>query len=358
MASRGPLNEERVLRAVVRDFLTFSAAAADLATKQVRLREALRRVAPALGMPWLPEFNTKTTSLRTLGRALWKGCKLPDPKKNNSCMNALKQRQKHDLKRVLCSARAMSSRHANATLANAARIKHHVSALSVAPGTRQRVEAELEANGVALVPRFVPDELCRHLLSRMSAYTNDFANQRCVKLTETSALGAAGMYYNSNWTEGGLLRDIQTRLASSLGLDGASLAIKNTVAANTNEDDADDQRSTVGHLPLDNAKAVLLCYTDGAENWAHQDDNRQFGYQALLMLSEPSVDFDGGELYVLNRADGEWTRTAVPCCHRGDVVVFRSNGPFFHGMSRVTPGSRGCAAGDCCRVAVGLFHKV
>ncbi len=257
----------------------------------------------------------------------------------------------------------MASKHAGATLANAARIEHHVSALSVAPGTRQRVEAELEANGVALVPQFVPDELCRRLLSRMSAYTKNFArDRRCVKLTETSALGAAGMYYNSNWTEGGLLQDIQTRLASSLGLDGASLAIKDpgkdTVAANTNDDDGDDQPSTAGHLPHDNTKAVLLCYTDGAENWAHQDDNRQFGYQALLMLSEPRVDFNGGELYVLKQADGEWTRVAVPCRHRGDVVVFRSNGPFFHGMSRVTPGSRGCADGDCCRVAVGLFHKV
>ena len=227
----------------------------------------------------------------------------------------------------------MASKHAGATLANAARIEHHVSALSVAPGTRQRVEAELEANGVALVPQFVPDELCRRLLSRMSAYTKNFARgRRCVKVTETSALGAAGMYYNSNWTEGGLLQDIQTRLASSLGLDGASLAIKDpgkdTVAANTNDDDGDDQPSTAGHLPHDNTKAVLLCYTDEAENWA------------------------------LKQADGEWTRVAVPCRHRGDVVVFRSNGPFFHGMSRVTPGSRGCADGDCCRVAVGLFHKV
>lgn len=53
-------------------------------------------------------------------------------------------------------------------------------------------------------------------------------------------------------------------------------------------------------LPQDNTKAVLLMYTEGGQNWAHQDDNANSPYQMLIMLSVPGEDFSGGELYVLD----------------------------------------------------------
>ena len=62
MPSRGPLNEECVLRAICDDYISHSRSADELKPKQVRLREALRRVAVKLKMPYLSTFNCKTTS--------------------------------------------------------------------------------------------------------------------------------------------------------------------------------------------------------------------------------------------------------------------------------------------------------
>ena len=59
MPSRGPLNEEAVLRAICDDFISHSRAAEDLKKPQVRLREALRRVAVKFQMPCLSTFNCK-----------------------------------------------------------------------------------------------------------------------------------------------------------------------------------------------------------------------------------------------------------------------------------------------------------
>ena len=105
-------------------------------------------------------------------------------------------------------------------------------------------------------------------------------------------------------------------------------------------------------LPPKNSKAVLLAYTQGGQNWAHQDDNKEFAFQALLMLSQPRVDFTGGALYVLDGSK-EWVKHAVSFARRGDLAVFRSNGSFFHGMDEVSRGD----SPVCSRVAVGLFHK-
>lgn len=106
-----------------------------------------------------------------------------------------------------------------------------------------------------------------------------------------------------------MLKEISQRIMSSLGLE----------------------------LPESNTKSVLLGYAEGGENWAHQDDNKFFDYQALLMLSQPQQDFTDGGLYVLN-GDKDYAKVQVDFANRGDVVVFRSNDKFFHGMARVGKG--------------------
>ena len=80
------------------------------------------------------------------------------------------------------------------------------------------------------------------------------------------------------------------------------------------------------------------------------------------MLSQPQEDFTGGELYVLEggraSASGqqgeeeEYCKREVHFQTRGDVVVFKSNGQYFHGMNTVTRGR----AKTCCRIVVGLLH--
>eukprot|EP00041_Stephanoeca_diplocostata_P026123 m.697522 g.697522 ORF g.697522 m.697522 type:complete len:234 (+) comp22897_c0_seq30:327-1028(+) len=82
--SRGAFNRKDVLWYICRDYLSHSSLSSDLPPKQVRLRQALRRVGQRkptnwAGWQYISEFNTKTTSFRTLGKALWDGCCLPPP---------------------------------------------------------------------------------------------------------------------------------------------------------------------------------------------------------------------------------------------------------------------------------------
>ena len=107
-------------------------------------------------------------------------------------------------------------------------------------------------------------------------------------------------------------------------------------------------------------KAIVLHYKEGAENFAHRDglDNGEaFPYQGTVMLSEPGVDFTGGEFYVASKdaESGKIVRTKVGFKNSGDLVLFRADkeGGYDHGMLPVRRGS----AANCERVAIGLFQK-
>ena len=101
-----------------------------------------------------------------------------------------------------------------------------------------------------------------------------------------------------------------------------------------------------------NSKTILLGYGEGGVNWAHQDANPNYPYQALLMLSEPESDFSGGQLYSLNGGKN-FKKTKSGIQYQGDVCIFKSNGKFYHGMERVKKGTKDLT----CRIACGLFHQ-
>lgn len=301
-----------------------SRRAEDLKPKQVRLREALRRVAVKLQMPFLGTFNCKTTSLRTLGRALWEGCELAsDPKHKAQNLMLTQKQDASEVERVFERLAAQYTRP----------IASPEPLLPSPLGEHARCtpQKELASRGIVLLRGFVPEATCEWLLSRVSDHRNKHTP---TSLTETMSLGRRGCYFDKNWNLTAL-QHIQEQVVISLGLspDG--------------QVGAPDSK-----LPSTNKKSVLLAYCEGAENWAHQDDNKDFSFQALLMLSEPGLDFSGGSLYVLDGSSG-WEKRAVTFARRGDVAVFRSNGSFFHGMDEVLTGSRE----DCSRIAVGLLHK-
>lgn len=123
----------------------------------------------------------------------------------------------------------------------------------------------------------------------------------------------------------------------------------------------DALEQTLGHLligpgapqPLSEGKAtlkrksILIRAGEGAENWAHQDNNsEQPPVQAVLMLSEPQKDFKGGEFYVARqkKATDETIHIAryeVSFSSPGDLVIFNAgkHSGWWHGMLPV--GSRG-----------------
>ena len=166
MQSRGPFNEERVLRAICEDYLSHSRKAEDLKPKQVRLREAMRRAAVRLEMPFLAQFNCKTTSLRTLGRALWEGCGLPSMPKHKAEELVLRQRQDGSLVDTVFDRLKIAYPIAAAEPPLPAALDGQ---------TRQACQGDLRENGIAVLHGFVPHETCEWLLSRVSQHREKHA---------------------------------------------------------------------------------------------------------------------------------------------------------------------------------------
>ena len=113
---------------------------------------------------------------------------------------------------------------------------------------QQEPQRELEVNGIALLRGFVPEVTCEWLLSRVSDHRHKHTP---TWLNETASLGRRGCYFDKNWNLPPLLH-IQEKIVQSLGLSPTAVG------------------TTDAKLPLTNSKSVLLGYTEGAENWAHQ----------------------------------------------------------------------------------------
>jgi len=109
-------------------------------------------------------------------------------------------------------------------------------------------------------------------------------------------------------------------------------------------------------------KSILLLAGEGAENWAHQDNNNETPpVQAVLMLSEPQKDFTGGEFYVARQTSQtdtriEIARYAIPFDSPGDLVIFKAgkDSGWWHGMLPVKAGDD--RKQEYLRKAVGMLQ--
>jgi hypothetical protein len=86
----------------------------------------------------------------------------------------------------------------------------------------------------------------------------------------------------------------------------------------------------------------------------HQDlyGEHVFPLQATILLSQPGVDFEGGEFVIIEQRPRMQTRAAVVPLHKGDVVVLAVNSSpvkgvkgdhqvkLRHGVSRLRCGHR------------------
>jgi hypothetical protein len=99
---------------------------------------------------------------------------------------------------------------------------------------------------------------------------------------------------------------------------------------------------------------LILRYGEGDWNALHQDlyGDVFFGFQVLTLLAEPGVDFDGGELVLLEQRPRSQSRAHVLLPPRGAFVIFPTHHRpqrgargyhrvgMRHGVSTVTRGSR------------------
>ncbi|GIL39843.1 2OG-Fe(II) oxygenase [Roseiterribacter gracilis] len=99
---------------------------------------------------------------------------------------------------------------------------------------------------------------------------------------------------------------------------------------------------------------LLLRYTQGDYNRLHQDlyGTVYFPFQLVILLSQPTKDFDGGEFVLTERLARMQTRVDVVPLQKGDGVIFAtrerpvpsargsSRAEFRHGVSRIRGGER------------------
>jgi hypothetical protein len=99
---------------------------------------------------------------------------------------------------------------------------------------------------------------------------------------------------------------------------------------------------------------LLLRYAQGDYNCLHQDlyGEHVFPLQAAFLLSEPGIDFEGGEFILTEQRPRMQSRASVVQLRQGSAVVFAVNtrpvqgtrGPYRvkmrHGVSRIRAGHR------------------
>lgn len=169
------------------------------------------------------------------------------------------------------------------------------------------------------------------------------------------------------------------RESSGNGKGGAYQAIKsNATLRNLNSALATICQQKMDCGPL-GGNVLLTRYGNGGLNYLHQDQTTQ-PYQAYLLLSEPSSQFCGGEVYLRDPADKSGAEVQEEWRGRGELLLFAANSTavgaadvekargcrsnFYHGVREVREAARekdkeeDAVADDttCLMVLVGLME--
>lgn len=211
-----------------------------------------------------------------------------------------------------------------------------------------RIEADLDAQGWAVIPALLSAEQCAAMAALYSA--DDRFRSRVVMARHNYGRGEY-RYFSYPLPElmAGLRTELYARLAPvanrwhrTLGIDIAFPDRHSDFIARCHA--AGQQRPT----PL------LLRYEPGDYNCLHQDlyGAHVFPLQTAILLSEPGRDFEGGEFVLTEQRPRMQSRATVVPLHRGDAVVFAVNrrpamgtrGPcriaMRHGVSTIRSGRR------------------
>lgn len=72
---------------------------------------------------------------------------------------------------------------------------------------------------------------------------------------------------------------------------------------------------------------LILKYEEGGYNTLHQDlyGEVYFPFQAVFLLSQPKIDFEGGEFVLVEQLPRAQSKAQVIHLHQGDALIFTTN---------------------------------
>lgn len=192
--------------------------------------------------------------------------------------------------------------------------------------------SQLVENGALRIPLLSPEEA--HVLTNEihSEYSSASNNIKTAKLSVTQGNGKNGEYSTIVPAKDLLLQRVIDATKEWIGESNVKLS-----------------------RPLGN-KSILLRYGLGGVNYAHHDDSGD--YQAILMLSKPGVDYNGGVFY-LAESDPPHAVHEFPFGQAGELIIFCGmKERYLHGMTEVLPGTGEETREEWTtkRFAVGLFQ--
>ena len=212
------------------------------------------------------------------------------------------------------------------------------------------VDSELDRDGVSVVCRLLKTDECRALASLYDSDDEDTFRNKVVMARHGFGRGE---YKYFDYPLPDLVSQVRTALYARL----VSIANRWNAAYGL---DARYPPSHAEYLALCHAAGqrratpLMLRYGVGDFNCLHQDlyGEHVFPLQAVLLLSEPGQDFEGGELVLTEQRPRMQSRPMVVPLRQGDAAIFAvshrpvqgSRGVYRvnmrHGVSRIRRGAR------------------
>ena len=212
----------------------------------------------------------------------------------------------------------------------------------------QRIEAELDSAGCAVIPGLLDEAACR-------AYVEGYGDARRYRsrvVMERHGFGRGEYQYFGYPLPGGLAR-LREQLYGPL----AAIANRWHAAMGMDARFPDQHAAYIARCHAagqTRPTPLILRYGEGDYNCLHQDlyGEHVFPLQVAILLSQPGEDFSGGEFVMTQSHPGHQRADVVPLC-QGDAVAFTVNQrpavgqrgatrrvAMRHGVSRIRSGQR------------------
>ncbi|RXM51014.1 MULTISPECIES: 2OG-Fe(II) oxygenase [unclassified Chryseobacterium] len=185
----------------------------------------------------------------------------------------------------------------------------------------QSITESMHHNGYAVLPNLLSNEECDSLVS---GYDQPERYRKTVVMARHRF--GLGEYKYFNYPLPELLQTLRTRIYPYL----APIANTWFKALNIDLSFPLEHQSFLEQCHSNNqlkATVLILKYGEGGFNTLHQDlyGNLYFPIQIVLMLSDPELDFTGGEFVLTQQVPRAQSKAIVLKPKKGDILIFTTN---------------------------------